>query len=150
MTKLQLGSALLALSLASACVSTPRSARSSSSDVSAITSAQLAERHYQNVFQAVQALRSNWLSTRGFDSFSTPSQVVVYVDDARFGGIEALTNLSVQGVASVTHLNGIDATARWGIGHSAGVIAVHTWPNGSRETVADAPGAKDSSSGKAP
>jgi hypothetical protein len=150
MKSLALRSVLLALSLTFACVSTPRSARSSSADAAEITDEQLAERHYQNLYDAVVALRSNWLSTRGTDSFRTPSQVIVYLDDSRLGGIESLSGLSTQGIASVTHLNGIDATARWGIGHSAGVIAVHTWPSGGRRTVADAPPAKDTTSGRVP
>ncbi len=150
MTTLDLRSVLLALSLTSACVSTPRSARSSSADVAAITEEQLAERHYQNLYDAVLALRSNWLSTRGTDSFRSPSQVLVYLDDSRLGGVESLSGLSTQGIASVTHLNGIDATARWGIGHSAGVIEVHTWPTGARRRVADAPPAKDTTSGRVP
>jgi hypothetical protein len=150
MKSLELRSVLLVTSLTAACVSTPRSARPSTSDTSAITSSQLAQRHYQNLFQAVQALRSNWLSTRGTDSFNTPSQIVVYVDDSRFGGVEALTSLPIQGVASVTHLNGIEATARWGIGHSAGVIAVHTWPSGSHPVGDAEPAGKDTSTGKAP
>jgi hypothetical protein len=150
MTRIDRSSVLLALSITVSCVSTPRSARSPLSDASAITAAQLEQRQYQNLLQAVQALRSNWLSTRGTDSFNTPSQVVVYVDDTRFGGVEALSSLPIQGVASVTHLNGIDATARWGIGHSAGVIAVHTWPSGSRTSGVSEPAAKDSSTGKSP
>src|SRR4051794_6742308 len=150
MTRLERCFVLLALSIASACVSTPRSASSSRPDLSAITEEQLAEKHYQNLYEAVQALRSNWLSTRGTDSFRSPSQVWVYVDNSRYGGVEALAGISTQGVTSVTHLNGIDATARWGLGHAAGVIAVHTWPTTEHESVADAPSAKDTSNRKAP
>jgi hypothetical protein len=150
MSTLALRSILVTLALTSACVSTPRSARSSSANIAAITEEQLAERHYQTLYDAVLALRSNWLSTRGTDSFNSPSRVIVYLDDSRFGGVESLSGLSTQGIASVTHLNGIDATARWGIGHSAGVISVHTWPSGGRRTVADAPPAKDTTSGRAP
>jgi hypothetical protein len=150
MRTLTIRSVVLAWSLTTACVSTPRSVRSSSTDAAAITDEQLTERHYQNLYDAVLALRSNWLSTRGTDSFRAPSQVVVYLDDSRLGGVEALSGLSTQGISSVTHLNGIDATARWGIGHSAGAISVHTWPDGSRRTVADAPPAKDTTGGRGP
>jgi hypothetical protein len=142
--------ALLALSLTASCVSTPRSAGARHLDASAITEEQLAEQHYQNLYEAVQALRSNWLSTRGTDSFNSPSRVWVYVDESRFGGVESLANLTTVGVTSVTHLNGIDATARWGLGHAAGVISVHTWPNGARDTVADLPATKDTTGARAP
>jgi len=150
MTRLERRLAFLVLSFISACVSTPRSSGAAHRDLSAITEEQLAAKQYQNLYEAVQALRSNWLSTRGTDSFQSPSRIWVYVDDSRVGGVEALSSIPTQGVSSVTHLNGIDATARWGLGHAAGVIAVHTWPNGSRDDVANRPQEQDTSGRKAP
>jgi len=47
MTRIDLRFVLLALSLTSACVSTPRSARAPGADVAAITDEQLSERHYR-------------------------------------------------------------------------------------------------------
>jgi alpha-N-arabinofuranosidase len=121
------------LLLASACLGTPRARSKPSVDYSVITEEQIEAQHYQNVYEAVRALRSNWLSTRGTDSFIAPSQVWVYLDNSRLGGIQTLANISTQGVTSITHLSGIEATARWGIGHSAGAISVTTWPNGVRD-----------------
>jgi hypothetical protein len=42
--------------------------------------------------------------------------------------VQTLAQLSTRNISRVQKLNGVDATARWGIGHSAGVIAVMTWP----------------------
>ena len=139
MTSLELRAAVLVLSLGAACASAPSGNRPARVDASTITEEQLNRGHYQSVLDAVRALRSNWLSTRGADSFRVPSQVWVYVDHQKFGGVETLSSITTQGVTSITHLNGIDATARYGLGHSAGVISVHTWPNGSRESVATTP-----------
>ncbi|HEV7993087.1 MAG TPA: hypothetical protein VGP25_14775 [Gemmatimonadaceae bacterium] len=151
MIKIELRLATITLlALTVSCVSTPRSAGARHGDAAAITEEQLAQRHYQNLFEAVQALRSNWLSSRGTDSFQTPSQVWVYVDDTRFGGLETLASIPTLGVTSVTHLNGIDATARWGLGHAAGVISVHTWPAGARDTVAGVPAGKDTAAARTP
>ena len=98
-------------------------------DLSVLTQEQLDERNYQNVLEAVQTLRANWLNERGPDSFSLPSRIWVYLDNTRMGGVGSLAQISTREVSSVRKMNGIDATARWGIGHSAGVIAVVTWPN---------------------
>jgi hypothetical protein len=116
--------------LAIACSKATRSPHAADIDRSVITEEQIVSQHYQNLFDAVQALRSNWLQTRGTDSFINPSQVWVYLDNVRYGGVQTLSSLSPQGVISISHYNGIDATARWGIGHSAGVIYVATWPTG--------------------
>jgi hypothetical protein len=69
----------------------------------------------------------------------------VYVDDQKFGGVESLSSLTTQGISSVTRLNGIDATARFGLGHSAGVISVKTWRKGLRESANASPAPHDTS-----
>src|SRR5688572_14384466 len=103
--KLRLG--LLALSLGAGCVTGPRSTSKSANDYSVLTSEQLQSRHFQNVYQAVLTLRSNWLSSRGIDSFRSPSEVWVYLDGARLGGLRTLSTVSIQGVSSVSHLSGL-------------------------------------------
>ena len=97
-------------------------------DMSVLTQDDLEDHQYENVLEAVQTLRSNWLNERGPDSFASPSHIWVYVDNTRVGGIQSLAQISTRYVSSVRKVNGIDATARWGIGHSAGVISVMTWP----------------------
>lgn len=110
-------------------------------DHSVLTQAQLEERNFHNVLEAVQALRSNWLNERGPDSFISPSRVWVYLDNTRMGGVQTLSQISTQHVSSVRKLSGIEATTRWGLGHGAGVISVATWPTseqtGSKEPAAD-------------
>ncbi|MFL5620339.1 MAG: hypothetical protein ACJ79A_18340 [Gemmatimonadaceae bacterium] len=121
----QLALAILAGCLACAGAAGGRRARV---DPSVLTQEQLAERHYENLLEAVQMLRSNWLNDRGPDSFTAPSHIWVYLDNTRMGGVQSLAQISTRYVSSVRKLNGIDATARWGIGHGAGVIAVMSWP----------------------
>src|SRR5215217_5079050 len=84
-------------------------------DRNLITQSQLSEYHFTNAFEAVQALRSNWLLTRGTDSFRSPSQVWVYQDNIRLGGVESLRAISLQTVAFIRHYDGISATGRWGL-----------------------------------
>jgi hypothetical protein len=115
---------VLAVSVACAAGSTTRR---SPGDVSVLTHEQLEERHYENVLEAVQSLRSNWLIDHGPDSYGSPSRILVYLDNSRLGGVQALAQISTRYVSSIRRVNGIDATARWGSGHSAGVIALTTW-----------------------
>jgi xylan 1,4-beta-xylosidase len=128
---------LVALVLTASCLGAPRTAPKPRVDYSVITAEQIEAQHYTNVYEAVLALRSNWLSTRGPDSFVMPSQVWVYLDNSRLGGVQTLAGLSTQGVTVIKHLTGIEATARWGIGHSAGAISILTWPNGDTDSTDD-------------
>ena len=115
------------LLLCGACVTAHANARHRV-DMSVLTQEDLEDHQYENVLEAVQTLRSNWLNDRGPDSFTNPSHIWVYVDNTRVGDVQQLANISTRYVSSIRKVNGIDATARWGIGHSAGVIAVMTWP----------------------
>jgi hypothetical protein len=91
-----------------------------------LTYAQMREGNYVTVFDAVEALKSNWLRERGPSSFINPSRVLVYLDDSRLGGVERLRELNTSGVAFVHWFSGIEASARWGPGHDDGVILVAT------------------------
>jgi len=106
-----------------------------------------------NLYDTIEALRSNWLreripapvnrasatkDTSGKAQYSTdydPSGrsvpganggIQVYIDGTRVGGLAELKNIRPADVYSIRRINGIDAQARYGIGHSAGVIYVST------------------------
>ena len=115
------------LLLCGACVSSRANPRHRV-DMSVLTQTDLEDHQYENVLEAVQTLRSNWLNERGPDSFASPSHIWVYIDNTKVGGVQSLAAISTRYISSIRKVNGIDATARWGIGHSAGVIAVMTWP----------------------
>lgn len=74
------------------------------------------------MFDAIQALRGNWLRTRGTDSMKDPSAIQVYLDNQRLGGVEQLRALSPRTIAQARRFDGIEATSRWGMDHGAGVI----------------------------
>jgi hypothetical protein len=95
-----------------------------------------------NVFELVQRLHPEWLRERGAQSFSegdkvqgdmqgttvTPGlpTILVYQDNARMGGVEALRSIPIADVGSVQFLNAAQATYRFGIGHAHGVILITT------------------------
>jgi hypothetical protein len=98
-------------------------------DPDVITQAQLRDGRFINVYEAVAALHSNWLQTRGPDSFQTPSQVWVYMDNVRLGGVETLRQIAPPSIAYVRRYDGRAATSRWGLDHGQGVIFLSTRPD---------------------
>ena len=116
--------AVLVLS-AGACL-TSRSAATPGSDRNLITREQIADSRFQTAYEAVEALHSNWLLTRGTDSFSNPSEVKVYLDNTMLGGTTTLRDITTRTVSWIRFYDGVTAQGRWGIGHSAGVIFVST------------------------
>jgi len=85
---------------------------------------EMLKEHFTNVYDAVASLRSAWLTVRGTDSFRQTSQIWVYYDENRLGGVDEMRSVLVNSVASLRHYNGVDATMRWGVGHSAGAIQI--------------------------
>jgi len=85
---------------------------------------EIVKEHFTNVYDAVASLRSGWLTVRGPDSFREASQVWIYYDQTRLGSVDEMRSVLVSSVASLRHYNGVDATMRWGVGHSAGVIQI--------------------------
>ena len=119
----------LVIALGLACRSTqPRQSRRM--DRSVITREQLLTGKYVTVYDAVAALRSNWLRPRGPDSFVLPSVVWVYIDGTRAGGVEMLHSIQPRLVNSVRFYDGPTATGRWGVDNGSGVIHISTWSDG--------------------
>ena len=113
-----------ALVLSAGCLH--QSPATATTDPSVITREQIAVNHFATAYDVVEGMHQNWMQTRGPDSFASPTQVIVYLDGVRLGGIAALRNIPAGDVAYIRHYNGIDATARWGLDHGAGVIFVAT------------------------
>jgi hypothetical protein len=108
------------------CTTTGRRATGGRVDRELITREQIETNHFTTAYEAVESLHSNWLRAKGTDSFTTPTEVVVYVNENRVGGVDALRNISVHTITSIRHLDGVTASARWGVGHGQGVILVTT------------------------
>lgn len=89
---------------------------------------QFADHGYNTAYDVIEALRSNWLAARGPDSFTSPTQVQVYFDGIRMGGVDQLRAIDVRPVTYMRFFDGIAATARWGLDHGAGAIYVSTHP----------------------
>ena len=82
----------------------------------------------ENAFDLVQRLRPSMLRPRA-PAGSPEGEgggIVVYLDNVRLGGTEALRNVQRQTVREIRFLNAGDATMRWGTGHPSGAILVTT------------------------
>src|SRR5262245_51275986 len=66
-----------------------------SRDRTVLMQSQFADHQFNTAFDAIEALRSNWLKTRGTDSFQTPSQVRVYLDNISLGDTASLRTIAI-------------------------------------------------------
>jgi len=113
--------------LLSACAAHTPAATHVPPDRNIITQQEIIERKFETLYDAIQALRPNWLLTRGVNSLTqNPTVVQVYLDNTRLGGIETLSSINLSSVVYIRHYDGVAATARWGLDHGAGVIYVST------------------------
>ncbi len=120
--------ALTLLTVMCACSSYRRADGTGRVDRNVITREQLLEHRFTNAFEAVETLRSNWLLTKGTDSFVAPTEVKVYLDNTNLGGIQTLREIATTSVMFIRYFDGVAATARWGLDHGQGVIYVSTRP----------------------
>ncbi len=91
-----------------------------------ITAEELAERSdLQSAWDAVQRLRPMWLRIRGAGTPNrSPSPILVYLDGARAGEVDVLRQIRISSVAELRHLDGKDATTRFGTDHGSGAILI--------------------------
>jgi hypothetical protein len=95
-------------------------------DRNVLSADQIQAQSWSNAYEAVEALRTNWLKPRGADSFNSPSVVIVYLDNVKYGGVETLRSIALHNIQQIRHYDANEAQARWGVGHAAGVIQVTT------------------------
>lgn len=99
-----------------------------------VTANEITESGAQNLYQAIQILRPQWLRARPRTSMGAASsmsgggtsadQTVVYLDQNRYGALPSLQQLTPGGVVEVRFYDGAEATNRFGSGHTAGAIVV--------------------------
>ena len=91
-----------------------------------LTEAELRGSSAQSVYDAIQRLRPEWLTTRGPTSVTnergTPASV--FIDGQIMGGPEYLRDIRIMDVREVKYWPASTAAARFGMGHPRGVIEV--------------------------
>jgi hypothetical protein len=92
-----------------------------------MTQEEIRATQFTNMFDVIQALRGNWMRRKGDVSFTgEQTQIQVYLDTQRIGGVEELRTIAPVNVALVRYYDGAQASARWGINHGQGAIYILT------------------------
>lgn len=122
------GAALALLVASGACASANGSTARTHGRGSAtlITEEELSDNTAANLYDAVLSRRPLWLQKRGQISINNPTEVLVYVDNMRMGGVGELRQIQVSSVKEVQYLDGNSAQQRFGIGNGNGAILVVT------------------------
>lgn len=117
---------MVAVLLASACGGgTSKPAGPAPADRETLRPEDWGTRNFYSAYDAVAALRPMWLNKRGPDG-----TIQVYLDDNHVGGIEMLRTFRTASISMIKHLDGIQAAARYGLGHEQGAILVSTRATG--------------------
>ena len=89
-----------------------------------LTQEQLAATNSLNLYDAIQKLRPDWLTTRGAVSVSNPELAVasVYMNGTMLGKADYLKQMRALDVTEVRYWDAGQASARFGMGHPRGVI----------------------------
>jgi len=112
--------------LLAACGTAPTQRAGVRQDQRVLTAEELEGSGYNDAFSVVQALRPQWLRTRGNTSLNQPQFIKVYLDDNLLGGTESLRTIPVNTIAKMEYLDGLEASNRWGLDHGLGAIMVTT------------------------
>ena len=115
----QLTLASFALAMALAGCASAGGGSSSGGNPNRIVAEELMELQQLDAYQAIQRLRSRWLTSRGG---STPA---LFVNGARRGGgLSDLRSIRASDVAEMEFLSASDATTRYGTNMDGGAILV--------------------------
>ncbi len=93
-----------------------------------LTQSEIQGTNVATAYDVVARLRGHWLRRRGSVSLREPNagQVVVFVNEVRTGGAEALRSIRTEEIREIRYMNAQDATIRYGTGFGGGVIQVFT------------------------
>lgn len=125
------GVLLLAVGAACARPHTADTPGTRNSDV--ITIDEMRQSQSQNAYDAVRRLRPSFLVSRGPTTLVNRDEraPVVYLDNRRYGDVESLRNLTVDGIFEVRFLSPNQAQIKFGMNHAGGVIHVLSMSGGS-------------------
>ena len=90
----------------------------------AITAEEIANTGVSTVYDAIQRLRPQWLTSSRMRGAGTSDALLVYLDMNRYGTMDQLRQLPIGGITEIRYLSAAEATNRYGTGHSGGVILI--------------------------
>ena len=89
-----------------------------------LTQSQLSATNARNLYEAIEKLRPDWLTSRGPTSVTNeaPTVASVYMNGTMIGKADALRDIPILEVTEVRYWDVGQASARFGMGHPRGVI----------------------------
>jgi len=124
---IRLTALILALVAAAGCASSKTSAQTAAphrSTGNVVGGEELTGTGATNVYEALQRLRPQWLTSARIRRGGSGDELVVYLDSNRYGTLTSLQQLSVGGIQEVRYYGASEATNRFGTGHTGGAIVV--------------------------
>ena len=89
-----------------------------------ITADELTQTGASNLYDAIQRLRPQWLTSSRIRRGGSGDDLQVYLDATRYGQMSSLRSISLGGVQEIRYFNASEATNRYGTGHTGGAILV--------------------------
>jgi len=119
---------LAAAATACSSSSTPAPSTAPRSAPNLITADEISRVSVQNALEAVQKLRPAMLRRPNVASQNAQSkgELVVYVDNTRYGPVENLSQIPASSIAAVRYYTASESQMKWGSNHPGGVIEVMT------------------------
>jgi len=124
---IRLTALILGLAAATGCASSKTAAQTGAphrSTGNVIGGEELTGTGATNVYEALQRLRPQWLTSARIRRGGSGDELVVYLDSNRYGTLTSLQQLSVGGIQEVRYYGASEATNRFGTGHTGGAIVV--------------------------
>ena len=93
-----------------------------------ITADEIAKVNVQTALDAVQKLRPAMLRRSNIASANAQAsgELIVYVDNTRYGPVENLRSIPASSIAAVRYYSASESQMKWGSNHPGGVIEVLT------------------------
>ena len=93
-----------------------------------ITADEISRVSVVNAYEVVQKLRPAMFRQRQVASANAQAngELVVYVDNNRFGDVDSLRQISASSIAALRYFSASEAKTKWGSGHPGGAIEVVT------------------------
>jgi hypothetical protein len=112
------------------CASSPNADATTRGSLNVLTAEELQETTATNVHDVIRALRPQWLRPRGRTTLAGrgPDEPAIYVGGARYGAIGDLQQMDPIGITRIEWIDPVNATTRFGTGHSAGAIMIDLGP----------------------
>jgi len=111
-----------------ACAPPPSSFPGGMPNANVITREDIAGVNVSNAYDAIARLRPQFLNSHGKTTIygSDTGYPQVYLNHQRYGDLQSLRTLNIQGISEIHYYNGTEATTRFGSGNVSGAIEVIT------------------------